>query len=167
MEMLVWVRTVNPAQQDRFSVCSVNYQTKKCVFHGSTAKFPSLNIRFTRTRHSSAPKEAFSFLNPPFPEFLMLIFFFSQLGDYQRAFEHLGNTLTYDPGNYKVSQRYQLQDDEAPLKANSAVRALPPMSGEAAKDHAQKACCEIWFWELSLGRELEVCLSSGLKYRVL
>lgn len=41
-------------------------------------------------------------LNPLIPVFLMLIYFFSQLGDYQKAFEHLGNALTYDPGNYKV-----------------------------------------------------------------
>lgn len=47
METLVWVRTVNLAQQDRFSVCFINCQTIKSVCHGSTAKFPSLNICFT------------------------------------------------------------------------------------------------------------------------
>lgn len=31
---------------------------------------------------------------------IMLIFF--QLGKYQKAFEHLGNALTFDPNNYKV-----------------------------------------------------------------
>lgn len=42
----------------------------------------------------------FSFL---IPDFLILTYFFSQLGDYQKAFEHLGKALTYDQGNYKVS----------------------------------------------------------------
>lgn len=68
------------------------------------------------------------FLTPLTPEFLMLIYFFSQLGDYQKAFEHLGNALTYDPGNYKVScgmETNQLNDDETPLKTNSSIRALP------------------------------------------
>lgn len=27
---------------------------------------------------------------------------FRQLGKYQKAFEHLGNALTFDPNNYKV-----------------------------------------------------------------
>lgn len=44
-----------------------------------------------------------------------LLFFF-QLGDYQKAFEHLGKALTYDQGNYKVSgvEMNQLGDDELP-----------------------------------------------------
>lgn len=33
---------------------------------------------------------------------VILWFAFSKLGIYQKAFEHLGNTLTYDPTNYKV-----------------------------------------------------------------
>lgn len=32
-----------------------------------------------------------------------------QLGVYQKAFEHLGNALTYDPANYKVLQALELQ----------------------------------------------------------
>lgn len=30
------------------------------------------------------------------------VFIFWQLGKYQKAFEHLGNALTFDPNNYKV-----------------------------------------------------------------
>lgn len=32
----------------------------------------------------------------------LFILFFPQLGKYQKAFEHLGNALTFDPSNYKV-----------------------------------------------------------------
>lgn len=56
----------------------------------------------TNTCNLLEDKAGFLLLNPLIPEFLMLIYFFSQLGDYQKAFEHLGNALTYDPGNYKV-----------------------------------------------------------------
>lgn len=36
------------------------------------------------------------------PQCNSLVYFFSKLGIYQKAFEHLGNALTYDPTNYKV-----------------------------------------------------------------
>lgn len=38
---------------------------------------------------------------PPVPH-NSLVCFFSKLGIYQKAFEHLGNALIYDPTNYKV-----------------------------------------------------------------
>lgn len=89
------------------------------------------------------------------------MFFFSQTGDYQKAFEHLGNVLTYDPGNYKVwwgVQMNPLNYEGTPPKANSTVWALHLHlgPGEARKDPAQRGFCEIHFWNVSLGRELDV-----------
>jgi len=70
---------------------------------GSTVKFTFLNLYFNGIRNSGSQRACVLLLNPLIPEFLMLMYFFSQLGDYPKAFEHLGNALTYDPGNYKVS----------------------------------------------------------------
>lgn len=48
-----------------------------------------------------------------------LVYFFSKLGIYQKAFEHLGNALTYDPTNYKVLQTIKPQSlySDAPSAA--------------------------------------------------
>lgn len=66
--------------------------------NGSTVKLTFL----TEPEILMPTNPVFSVLTPLVPEFLMLVYFFSQAGEYQKAFEHLGNVLTYDPGNYKV-----------------------------------------------------------------
>lgn len=82
----------------------------------------------------------------------MLMYFFSQTGDYQKAFEHLGNVLTYDPGNYKVwwgVEMHQLNHEGTPPKANSTVRALP--SASRAWRGWKGSCPESFLWNTFLG----------------
>lgn len=63
----------------------------------------------------------------PLIQFSALLF--SKLGIYQKAFEHLGNALTYDPTNYKVLQAAK------PQGLHTDGRTAPIMHFESLKNY--------------------------------
>lgn len=70
-----------------------------------------------------------SLLNYRPPSVIILwLLLFPKLGIYQKAFEHLGNALTYDPTNYKVLQAVKPQslhtDGPTTLRGDLALESV-------------------------------------------